>query len=143
MDAIIALLERNDIFNPTTLEHYWGGLVNTVQLVFLSLVIGLVLAVPLAIMRTSKKPWINWPVWCFHLCVSRYAAADSALYDLLRRNADRRHSGIGLLGDLRARLLPLPDCLCIEPPPPTPRRFSAAPSRPPRAVKSKRPRPMA
>jgi len=65
MDAILALLDNNDIFNPTTLEHYWDGLVNTVQLVFLSLVIGLFLAVPLAIMRTSKKWWINWPVWCF------------------------------------------------------------------------------
>lgn len=65
MDAILALLEHNDIFNPTTLEHYWDGLVNTVQLVFLSLIIGLCLAIPLAIMRTSKKPWVNWPVWCF------------------------------------------------------------------------------
>lgn len=65
MDAILALIDSNDIFNLTTLEHYWDGLVNTVQLVFLSLVIGLCLAVPLAIMRTSKKWWINWPVWCF------------------------------------------------------------------------------
>lgn len=65
MDAILALIDSNDIFNLTTLEHYWDGLVNTVQLVFLSLIIGLCLAVPLAIMRTSKKRWINWPVWCF------------------------------------------------------------------------------
>ncbi|WP_108123957.1 ABC transporter permease [Saccharospirillum mangrovi] len=65
MDFILALLEQNKIFTPTTLAHYWDGLVNTVQLVFLSLLIGVMLAVPLAIMRTSKKPWINWPVWCF------------------------------------------------------------------------------
>ena len=65
MDALIALLENNDIFTPRTLLQYWGGLVTTVQLVFLALLIGGVLAVPLALMRTSSKPWINGPVWLF------------------------------------------------------------------------------
>lgn len=59
------LLNRNDIFTASTIMEYWGGLVTTVQLVFLSLVLGLVLAVPLAIMRTSKNPLINAPVWFY------------------------------------------------------------------------------
>ncbi|MCC4283722.1 ABC transporter permease [Marinobacter salarius] len=45
--------------------EYWGGLVTTVQLVFLSLILGLLVAVPLAIMRTSKNPLINGPVWFY------------------------------------------------------------------------------
>jgi len=65
MDALIALLENNDIFTPRTLLQYWGGLVTTVQLVFLALLIGGVLAVPLALMRTSSNPLINGPVWVF------------------------------------------------------------------------------
>jgi len=48
------LLADNLIFTPTTLGYYWEGLVTTTQLVFLSLVAGLILAVPLAIMRSSK-----------------------------------------------------------------------------------------
>jgi len=51
--------------NPDTWYHYWDGFVTTVQLVFLSLVVGGLLAVPLAIMRTSKNRFISWPVWCF------------------------------------------------------------------------------
>jgi len=55
-----------DIFsNPYTWTHYFDGFVMTVQLVFISLVVGGVLAVPLAIMRTSKNIFINGPVWLF------------------------------------------------------------------------------
>ncbi|EAR07478.1 ABC transporter permease [Reinekea blandensis] len=55
-----------DIFtNPDTYELYWDGAVVTVQMVFLSLLIGGALAVPLAIMRTSKNKLINYPVWVF------------------------------------------------------------------------------
>jgi len=64
-DFIAELLNRNDIFTASTIMEYWGGMVTTVQLVFLSLVLGLVLAVPLAIMRTSKNPLINAPVWFY------------------------------------------------------------------------------
>ncbi|MEP1213663.1 MAG: ABC transporter permease [Marinobacter sp.] len=64
-DFIAELLNRNDIFTAWTIMEYWGGLVTTVQLVFLSLVLGLVLAVPLAIMRTSKNPLINGPIWFY------------------------------------------------------------------------------
>lgn len=65
MDALIAILENNDIFTPRTLLHYWDGFVTTVQLVFLSLVIGGVLAVPLALMRSSSNPWLSRPVWVY------------------------------------------------------------------------------
>ncbi len=51
--------------NPWTWAHYWDGLVKTVQLVFISLLVGGMLAVPLAIMRTSRNRFINWPVWAF------------------------------------------------------------------------------
>lgn len=51
--------------NPLTWSGYWSGFVTTVQLVFLALLIGFFLAVPLAIMRTSKNPFINYPVFAF------------------------------------------------------------------------------
>ena len=59
------LLADNLIFTPTTLGYYWEGLVTTTQLVFLSLVAGLILAVPLAIMRSSKHKWISLPVYLY------------------------------------------------------------------------------
>ena len=49
------LLAQNDIFNLATLMHYWGGFVTTIQLVFMSLVIGAVIALPLGILRTSNN----------------------------------------------------------------------------------------
>ncbi|PXX93619.1 amino acid ABC transporter permease [Marinobacter vulgaris] len=64
-EFLAELLSQNDIFTASTIMEYWGGLVTTVQLVFLSLVLGLVLAVPLAILRTSKNPLINAPVWFY------------------------------------------------------------------------------
>lgn len=62
MEWLTTLLEQNEIFNPTTLVHYWGGFVTTVQLLFLSLVLGLVLALPCAILRLSHNPWLSKPV---------------------------------------------------------------------------------
>ncbi len=46
-------------------ELYLEGLVTTVKLVFWSLVIGLGMAIPLAVMRTSSNPLVNGPVWAF------------------------------------------------------------------------------
>ncbi len=59
------LLSSNEIFNYHTILGYWDGLVMSVQLVFLSLLFGLCLAIPLAILRTSKNFWINRSVWVF------------------------------------------------------------------------------
>ncbi len=47
------------------LPLYFDGLLLTVQLVPLALAIGFVLAIPLAIMRLSKNPFINFPVFAF------------------------------------------------------------------------------
>ena len=43
------------------LEGFWV----TLQLVFISLAIGLAMAVPLAVLRTSRNPLVNGPVWAF------------------------------------------------------------------------------
>lgn len=64
-ELITELLADNRIFNARTLLHYWDGLTMTVQLVFLALVLGLMLAVPLAIARASGRWWLAWPVWLF------------------------------------------------------------------------------
>lgn len=64
-DFLTELLSNNEIFTGSTLMVYWDGLVTTVHLVFLSLILGLFLAVPLAIMRTSRNPLINGPIWLF------------------------------------------------------------------------------
>lgn len=60
-----ALLADNTIFNARTLGYYGEGLVTTVQLVFLSLVTGLVMAVPLAIARGSPRAWIKLPIFFY------------------------------------------------------------------------------
>ncbi|WP_336365888.1 ABC transporter permease [Marinobacter sp. C2H3] len=59
------LLSGNETFDAMTLLQYWGGLVTTVHLVFLSLIIGLVCAVPLAILRTSRRRWVSGPIWAY------------------------------------------------------------------------------
>ncbi|MAA66645.1 MAG: amino acid ABC transporter permease [Alteromonadaceae bacterium] len=64
-DFIVNWLNTNDIFTATTMLHYWDGMVTTVQLVFLSLLIGLVVAVPLAILRTVRNPFISGPIWLY------------------------------------------------------------------------------
>ncbi|RKF17486.1 ABC transporter permease [Alginatibacterium sediminis] len=64
-DTIEQFLSSNAIFTLPTLLGYWDGLVMTVQLVFLSLIIGFFLAVPLAIMRNSRNLLINRSVWLF------------------------------------------------------------------------------
>ncbi len=68
MESFLALFADNEIFNPPTLLHYWDGLVTTVQLVFLSLIIGLAIALPLGILRTSQNPWISKPIWAYVYC---------------------------------------------------------------------------
>ena len=65
LDSILQLLQHNQIFTPATLMTYWHGFVTTVQLVFLSLIIGLSLSVPLAVLRSLKNPFITWPIWIY------------------------------------------------------------------------------
>lgn len=58
-------LDQNEVFTALTFLEYWNGLVTTVQLVFLSLVIGLIIAIPLAILRTNRHWWVSGPVWLY------------------------------------------------------------------------------
>lgn len=64
-DFLMEWLATNEVFTGRTLMEYWEGLVTTVHLVFLSLVIGLLVAVPLAILRTNRHWWVYGPVWCY------------------------------------------------------------------------------
>lgn len=64
-DFISQWLNQNDIFTVMTLLEYWNGLVTTVQLVFVSLLIGLVVALPLAILRTVRNPFVSGPIWVY------------------------------------------------------------------------------
>ncbi|WP_163574175.1 ABC transporter permease [Halomonas faecis] len=65
LERLEGLLADNSIFTLQTLSYYGEGLVTTVQLVFLSLVIGLVAAVPLAIGRGSQRSWVKWPIFAY------------------------------------------------------------------------------
>ena len=53
------------IFQPENLALYWDGLVNSMVLLAASLVVGGVLAVPLAVARVSGNRFIRGPVWAF------------------------------------------------------------------------------
>ncbi|MCL1478456.1 MULTISPECIES: ABC transporter permease [unclassified Marinobacter] len=64
-DFISQWLNQNDIFTAMAILEYWNGLVTTVQLVFLSLLIGLVIALPLAILRTVRNPFVSGPIWVY------------------------------------------------------------------------------
>ncbi|MDZ7851213.1 MAG: ABC transporter permease [Halomonas sp.] len=65
MNWLDTQLADNSIFTLQTLGFYGEGLVTTVQLVFLSLIIGLVMAVPLAIGRGSKHRWVSLPIFLY------------------------------------------------------------------------------
>ena len=61
----------------------WGALV-TLQLTVISLIVGGLLSIPLAIIRSGNNPFLNAPVWAFtYLFVSRHTAAGANLPDLL------------------------------------------------------------
>ncbi len=49
----------------SNLDIYLEGLKNTLILVSISLVIGLVFAIPLAVLRTSRNLFISGPIWAF------------------------------------------------------------------------------
>ncbi|BAN49978.1 ABC transporter permease [Metapseudomonas resinovorans] len=48
-----------------SLPLYLGGVLVTLKLLAISLALGLAVAVPLALMRVSKQPWINFPAWLY------------------------------------------------------------------------------
>ena len=68
-ESIIAFL---DTWSPLDLvligqnfdRFLWGALV-TLQLTVISLIVGGLLSIPLAIIRAGNNPWLNAPVWAF------------------------------------------------------------------------------
>jgi len=50
------------------LDIYFEGLKNTLILVSISLVIGLIFAVPLAVLRTSKNLAVSGPIQAYVYC---------------------------------------------------------------------------
>jgi arginine/ornithine transport system permease protein len=48
-----------------SLPLFWTGLLTTVELLLVSLALGLAAAIPLAILRASRNPWLRLPVWAF------------------------------------------------------------------------------
>ncbi|MCO6055203.1 ABC transporter permease [Pseudomonas sp. MOB-449] len=48
-----------------SLPLYFGGVLVTLKLLAISLALGLTTAVPLALMRVSKQPWVNFPAWLY------------------------------------------------------------------------------
>jgi arginine/ornithine transport system permease protein len=49
----------------SNLGLYFHGLWTTVWLVAAALALGLCLSVPLAVLRTSRNRFVNWPVWAY------------------------------------------------------------------------------
>ena len=48
-----------------SLPLYFSGALLTLKLLLISLALGLILAVPLALMRVSRAPWLNAPAWAY------------------------------------------------------------------------------
>ena len=48
-----------------SLPLYFSGMLVTLQLLAISLAVGLLAALPLGLMRVSKKRWVNFPAWLY------------------------------------------------------------------------------
>ena len=48
-----------------SLPLYLSGLLETLKLLGISLFFGLLVAIPLGLMRVSKQPWVNFPAWLY------------------------------------------------------------------------------
>jgi arginine/ornithine transport system permease protein len=48
-----------------SLPLYFGGLLVTLKLLAISLAVGLLVALPLGLMRVSRRRWINLPAWLY------------------------------------------------------------------------------
>jgi len=65
MDWLWESLSQNRIFTPDTLAMYWQGFVTTCQLSVVALALGLVFAVVLAVLRSTRLPILAWPIYTF------------------------------------------------------------------------------
>lgn len=57
------ILDYNLIWE--NLPLYFNGVLVTLKVLLISLAVGLLLAVPLALMRVSRSPLINFPAWLY------------------------------------------------------------------------------
>lgn len=57
------IFDYNVVFD--SLPLYFAGLLTTLKLLAIALAFGLLAALPLGLMRVSKKPWINLPAWLY------------------------------------------------------------------------------
>jgi arginine/ornithine transport system permease protein len=57
------------IFQPDTLALFARGIGTTLELLVLSLGFGMLLALPLSILRSSDKAWLSRPVWLFTFAI--------------------------------------------------------------------------
>lgn len=48
-----------------SLPLYGSGVLVTFKLLFIALALGLALAIPLALLRVSRAPWLNGPAWLY------------------------------------------------------------------------------
>jgi arginine/ornithine transport system permease protein len=48
-----------------SLPQYWQAAWVTLQLLFMALLIGLTVAIPLAVLRAANNPWFSKPIWVF------------------------------------------------------------------------------
>ena len=49
----------------SSLPLYLEGTLVTLELLLVALIVGLMIAIPLAVMRASPNPWVSRPVWLF------------------------------------------------------------------------------
>lgn len=59
------MIDFNVILERENLQLYANGLLTTLKLLGLSVSVGLLLSLPLAVLRVSKAWWLNGPVWLF------------------------------------------------------------------------------
>ena len=47
------------------IDKFFYGALLTLEITLISLIIGGLLAIPLAVARAYRRPWLNRPIWCF------------------------------------------------------------------------------
>ena len=58
-------MDFSTILQPENIQLYWDGLVNSLLLLATSLLVGGLMALPLAVARVSENKFIQGPVWLF------------------------------------------------------------------------------
>ena len=80
-------------------DRFLYGVLVTLELTFLALILGGLMAIPMAIARASKHKIFNAPVWCYTYVFPRHAASGPDLSDLLRPRPVRMGCARAFCGD--------------------------------------------